>query len=75
MATKRSPDYYLPLWEQAAAHELGIEIQVEPEDQAILVNALYECRKEAGRFADMIICQPQPEGTIMICHKTLEGLE
>lgn len=73
MATKRPPEYYLPLWEQAEKEEFGIEVMVEPEDQVALVNALYECRKGTeGRFGNMIIFQPQPLGTIFITHKSVE---
>lgn len=72
MATKRPPEYYLPLWEQAAKEEFGIEIKVEPDDMVLLINALYDCRKLSGRFQNMIICQPQPLGTIFIVHKSAE---
>lgn len=72
MGTKLPPEFYLPLWEQAAKEEIGIEIKCDPEDQPILVNALYDCRREAGRFEDMIIMQPPPLGTVFITHKSVE---
>jgi len=72
MPTKRDPSFYLPLWEQAMKEEMGIEIKTPPEDQRNLVNALYECKKEAGGFEELILCQPQPAGTIFICKKTVE---
>lgn len=69
MTTKREPEYYLPLWEQAATEEFGLKIKVEPEDQMLLINALYECRKTIGGYEEFIITQPQPLGTLFIVHK------
>lgn len=69
MSTKKPPEYYSPLWEQAAMEEFGIKIKVEPEDQMLLVNALYECRKQTGGFEQLIVMQPQPLGTVFIVHK------
>lgn len=69
MPTKKPPEYYSPLWEQAATEEFGIKIKVEPEDQVLLVNALYECRQQTGGFKELIIMQPQPAGTVFIVHK------
>lgn len=69
MTTKKPAEYYLPLWEQAAAEEFGLKIKVEPEDQILLVNALYECRNTVGGFEEFLIAQPQPLGTLFIVHK------
>lgn len=75
MGTKHPPEYYLPLWEQAAAEEIGVKIKVEPDDQSMLVNALYDCRKATGGFEDLLVMQPQPLGTLYIIHKTTEVVE
>lgn len=73
MATKLPATYYLPLWEQAHAQEIGILIRcLNADHQRLLVNALYQCRKETGGFEDMMIFQPMPPGTIFIAHKTVE---
>lgn len=74
MTTKLPPEFYLPLWEEAAKEEIGIEIKCEPDDQIRIINALYECRKATGGFADLIITQPKPLGTIFITHKTVAEL-
>lgn len=75
MTTKHPPEYYLPLWEQAASEEIGIKVKCEPDDQAVLVNALYDCRKVVGGFVDLLIMQPQPLGTLFIIHKNAESVE
>lgn len=75
MTTKREPEYYAPLWEQAAKEEFGIKIKIEPEDQMLLVNALYDCRKATGGFDDLIVMQPQPLGTVFIVHKMRGAVE
>jgi hypothetical protein len=75
MGTKLAPEYYLPLWEQAEAEEIGIEVKVDPDDQHELVKALYECRKSVGRFADLMVFQPPPLGTLFIAHKNSEAVE
>jgi hypothetical protein len=73
MTTKLPATYYLPLWEQAHSEEIGILIRcVSPDHQRLLVNALYECRKQTGGFDHLIIFQPHPPGTIYIAHKTTE---
>jgi hypothetical protein len=72
MVTKLQPKHYLPLWERAAAEEIGLCVNVEPTDQLKLVNALYECRSTFGGFEDMMIFQPKPEGQIFIAHKNVE---
>jgi hypothetical protein len=70
--TKLPSEHYLPLWEAAEAEELGIEIKVDPKDQMMLMNALYECRKSVGGFEDFVIAQPQPPGTLYLVRKTVE---
>lgn len=73
MATKRPPEFYLPLWEQAEKEKFGIEITTEPDDVMILINSLYDCRRaNPGRFGAMMISQPPPAGTIFIHHKSVE---
>lgn len=75
MTTRRPPEYYLPIWEQAQEEELGLLIKVEPEDQTLLINALYDCRKAVGGFDDLIIMSPQPAGTVYVMKKTTEVVE
>lgn len=73
MPTKRPATYYLPIWEQALAEEIGIRITCPDADhQRKLIGALYECRKQTGGFEELIIFQPHPVGTIFIAHKTVE---
>jgi hypothetical protein len=72
MPTKLPPNTYLPLWERAAAEEIGIEVTCVPEDQSKLINALYECRSQVGGFEDLMIFQPKPEGRLFIAHRTVE---
>lgn len=73
MTTRLPASYYLPLWEQAAAEEIGIRITCKsPDDQKKLLNQLYECRKQLGGFEDLMIFQPHPPGTIYIARKTVE---
>jgi hypothetical protein len=72
MTTKLPARYYLPLWEQAAAEEIGLHITVHREHQPLLVNALYACRQETGGFEELMIFQPQPPGTIYIAKKSVE---
>lgn len=75
MTTKKPAEYYSPLWEQAAKEEFGVKIKVEPEDQMLFVNALYDCRKATGGFDDLIVMQPQPLGTVFIVHKMRGAVE
>lgn len=72
MATKLPPESYLQVWEAAAREEIGICVNVPPEDQMKLVNALYEARLTFGGFQDMMIFQPKPAGQVFIVHKTAE---
>jgi hypothetical protein len=72
MGTKLPSEAYLPIWEAAEAEEIGLEIKVVPEDQMLLVQALYDCKKAVGGFEDFIIAQPKPPGTIFLVRKTVE---
>lgn len=72
MATKLSPETYLQFWQEAAGFEHGLEVKVHPDDTIKFINAMYECRQTFGGFEDMIICQPQPPGTIFIMKNTVE---
>jgi hypothetical protein len=74
MATKLPPEHYLKYWQAAAAAEYGILIQVLPEDQVKLVNALYECRLKLGGYEDLMIFQPQPPGQLFIAKKLAQGI-
>lgn len=73
MATKLPALTYLRYWQMAAAQEIGIMITTS--DRILLVNALYECRKQSGGFEDLMIFQPVFEGkdnVIFIANKTVE---
>lgn len=73
MTTKFPPSHYLPLWEAAAAEEIGIHITTAGvDDQKSLIGSLYACRQEFGGFEDLMIFQPHPVGTIYIAYKTVE---
>jgi hypothetical protein len=71
MATKAPPETYLRYWEAAAQQEIGIEVKVDPNDQALFVNLLYDCRNTFGGYEDMMILQPNPPGTVFIRTKEL----
>ncbi len=75
MATKLPTETYLRYWEAAALQEIGIEIKVDPNDQAMFMNALYDARKMFGGYEDMIVLQPNPPGTIFIRKKELTEME
>ena len=72
MTTKLPPESYLKLWQAAAEQEIGVCVTCEPEDQAKLVNALYECKSLHGGFENLMLMQPQPPGTIYILKKTVQ---
>lgn len=74
MTTRPPPENYLKLWQAAAEQEIGMHITCVPEDQAKLVNMLYECRNTFGGFEELSIFQPQPPGTIYICKRALDNL-
>lgn len=75
MATKSPPETYLQYWQAAAQQEIGIEIKVDPEDQALLVNHLYEARSIFGGYENLIIFQPNPPGTLFIRTKEIGEME
>lgn len=73
MTTKLPATYYLPLWESAASEEIGIRITCKDADhQKLLLNALYQCRRETGGFEELMIFQPHPVGTLFIAKKAVE---
>jgi hypothetical protein len=72
MTTKLPPEHYLKFWEEASEQEIGIRVQVEPDDQIKFINALYECRKVHGGFENLIVMQPKPLGTIFVMKKPVE---
>lgn len=72
MATKANPLSYLNFWEEASALEIGLYVECASEDdKRLLVNALYECRKQSGGFENMIIMQPTTT-MFYIMKKTVE---
>lgn len=73
--SKLPPEHYLKLWEAATEQEFGLGINVVPEDQQKLVNALYECRSVCGGFEEFSIFQPQPPGQVWIAKRLQEGVE
>lgn len=76
MATKPDPLTYLNFWQEASQQEFGLLVLCDTEDdKRLLVNALYECRKQSGGFENMMILQPNPANTFFIAKKTMEGLE
>jgi len=73
MATKANPLSYLNFWEEAASLEIGLFVECASEDdKRLLVNALYECRKQSGGFDDLMIFQPNPPNVLYIAKKTTE---
>jgi len=73
MATKANPLSYLNFWEEASALEIGLFVECAHEDdKRLLVNALYECRKQTGGFDDLMIFQPNPSNVLYIAKKTTE---
>jgi len=71
MATKPDPLSYLNFWEEAAAQEFGLLVECETEqDKRLLIVALYECRKQAGGFEELMLLQPSTT-EIFIAKKTL----
>lgn len=72
MATKLPAEAYLQYWQTASEEEIGLHITVEPNDQILLVNALYEARKTFGGFENLMIFQPPPAGTVYIARETVE---
>lgn len=72
MATKLPQSEYLKYWEAAEAEEIGIHITLEPEDQVVFINGLYDCRKTFGGYENIIVMQPKPLGTVFVMKKTVE---
>lgn len=73
MTTKANPLSYLNFWEEAAALEFGLLVECSSEDdKRLLVNALYECRKQSGGFDNLMIFQPNPSNVLFIAKKTTE---
>jgi hypothetical protein len=72
MATKADPLIYRSYWEEAAEQEIGIAVECASEDdKRLLVNALYECRKQIGQFDELMIFQPTLT-TLFIAKKMTE---
>ena len=73
MTTKANPLSYLNFWEEAASEEFGLLVECASEDdKRLLVNALYECRKQSGGFENLMIFQPNPPNVLFIAKKTTE---
>lgn len=72
MTTKLPPDEYLKYWQAATEQDIGICVQVEPDDQVKFVNALYDCRSTFGGFENLIVMQPKPLGTVFVMKKSAE---
>ena len=71
MATKANPLSYLNFWEEAASLEIGLFVECATErDKRLLVNALYECRKQTGGFDDLMTFQPHPSNVLYIAKRT-----
>lgn len=70
MPTKLPASTYLPLWLRALDEEIGIVIQCS--HRILLVNALYEARKQSLNPAlqDLMIFQPK-EDLIFIAKKSV----
>lgn len=73
MPTKLPASTYLPLWLRALDEEIGIVIQCAAKTRILLVNALYEARKQSLNPAlqDLMIFQPK-EDLIFIAKKSVE---
>lgn len=69
--TKLPASTYLPLWLRALDEEIGIVIQCT--NRVLLVNALYEARKQSLNPAlqELMIFQPK-EDLIFIAKKSVE---
>lgn len=73
MGTKRPAAFYAPLWDRAKAEEIGIAIDIAPDDRVNFINTLYEYRKNSGdpELQEFIVCCPKPD-LIYIVRKTVE---
>lgn len=72
MTTKLPPEVYREVWEKAAEVEIGIGIEVVPEDQGKLVAALYACRDRIGGFENIMVFQPEPKGQVWMVKQGVE---
>lgn len=73
MATKLNPLSYSNFWETAAEEEIGLLVECEnAQDKILLINALYECRKQTGGFENLMIFNPQSPNMLFIAKKTVE---
>lgn len=75
MATRAPPETYLKYWIAAAEQEIGICIQVDPNDQSLFVNLLYDARNVFGGYEDFMILQPNPPGTVFVRKKEIEEMD
>lgn len=73
MTTKLPASTYLPLWLRALDEEIGIVVQTVAKHRVLIVNALYEARKQSLNPAlqELMIFQPK-EDLIFICKKAVE---
>ena len=62
----------IALWERASQEEIGIAIEVEPGKFQIVMNKLYNVRKEQGGFEDIMICAPPGKKELWMVKKTVE---
>lgn len=71
-----NPLTYLPLWQRALDHEIGIRFCVSGVERRYFANTLYEARKAAQDPAlmDLIMFQPASpyDNELWICKKTVE---
>ena len=71
-----NPLTYLPLWQRALEHEIGIAFKVLNVERRYFANTLYEARKLAADPAlmDLIMFQPAApyDNELWICKKTVE---
>lgn len=73
MGTKLPASTYLPLWLRTLEEEIGIVIQTTAKGRLLLVNALYEARRQSLNPAlqELMIFQPK-EDLIFIAKKSVE---
>lgn len=73
MGTKLPASTYLPLWLRALDEEIGIVIQCLAKHRILLVNALYEARKQSLNPAlqELMVFQVK-EDLIFIAKKSVE---
>jgi DUF1365 family protein len=73
MTTKLPSETWLHYWYEALREELGLFIEVAPDDKMKLVNSLYAARQEASdpKLDGLMIMQPM-ENVVYIIHKPVE---